>query len=46
MEKLLKLLKEIRPDVDFDTEKSLVGAGVLDSGKTFLIRNAPRYSFH
>lgn len=31
MEKLLKLLKEIRPGVDFDTEKSLVGAGVLDS---------------
>ena len=31
MEKLLKLLKEIRPDVDFDTEKSLVGAEVLDS---------------
>ncbi len=31
MEKLLKLLKEIRPDVDFEKEESLIGAGVLDS---------------
>ena len=31
MEKLLKLLKGIRPDVDFEKEESLIGAGVLDS---------------
>lgn len=31
MEKLLELLKNIRPDVDFENEKSLVDEGILDS---------------
>lgn len=31
MEKLLAILNEIRPDVDFTTEKDLVGGGILDS---------------
>lgn len=31
MEKLLAILSEIRPDVDFATEDDLVGGGVLDS---------------
>ena len=30
-EQLLKLLKEIRPDVDFENEKKLMDNGVLDS---------------
>ena len=31
MEKLLKILKSIRPDVDFANEKKLIDDGVLDS---------------
>lgn len=31
MEKLLELLGEIRPDVDFANNKSLIDGGVLDS---------------
>ena len=31
MEKLLEILKGIRPDVDFDNETSLVDDGILDS---------------
>lgn len=31
MEKLLKILKEIRPDVDFQNEKYLIDDGILDS---------------
>ena len=31
MEKLLKLLADIRPDVDFATEINLVTDGILDS---------------
>ena len=31
MEKLLEILKGIRPDVDFENETSLVDDGVLDS---------------
>lgn len=31
MEKLLELLKNIRPDVDFENETSLIDDGVLDS---------------
>lgn len=31
MEKLLTLLKEIRPDVDFENETSLIDDGILDS---------------
>ncbi len=31
MEKLLEVLEEIRPDVDFANEKALIDDGVLDS---------------
>lgn len=31
MEKLLQLLGEIRPDVDFENEISLIDDGILDS---------------
>lgn len=31
MEKLLEILKNIRPDVDFENETSLIDDGVLDS---------------
>ena len=31
MEKLMKILMDIRPDVDFENEKSLIDDGYLDS---------------
>ena len=31
MEQLLEILSEIRPDVDFENEDSLVTGGILDS---------------
>lgn len=31
MEKLLELLKNIRPDVDFENETELIDEGILDS---------------
>lgn len=31
MEKLLQILKTIRPDVDFKNEKALIDDGILDS---------------
>ncbi len=31
MEELMEILEELRPDVDFTNEKSLVTGGVLDS---------------
>ncbi len=31
MEELLKLLKEVRPDVDFENETALIDDGILDS---------------
>jgi acyl carrier protein len=31
MEELMAILEEIRPDVDFETEKFLVKDGILDS---------------
>ena len=31
MEKLLEILKGIRPDVDFENEKLLIDDGILDS---------------
>lgn len=31
MEKVLEILEELRPDVDFENEESLVDGGVLDS---------------
>ena len=30
-EQLLNLLKEVRPDVDFENEKELIDGGILDS---------------
>ena len=31
MEELLKILNELHPDVDFETEEALIGDGILDS---------------
>ena len=31
MEKLLEILKEIKPDVDFDSEKALIDNDIFDS---------------
>ena len=31
MEKLMSILKELRPEVDFEKEKSLIDGGILDS---------------
>ena len=31
MQKLLEILKEVRPDVEFENETSLIDGGVLDS---------------
>ncbi len=31
MDKLIEILKEIHPDVDFETENALVDDGILDS---------------
>jgi len=31
VEKLLNILKEIHPDVDFTSEQDLIGDGILDS---------------
>ena len=31
MDKLLEILKEIRPDVDFENETELIDEGILDS---------------
>lgn len=31
MNKLLEILKEIRPDVDFENENELIDEGILDS---------------
>jgi acyl carrier protein len=31
LEKLYELLREMRPDVDFENEKALIDSGILDS---------------
>lgn len=31
MEKIMKILKELRPDVDFSAEKELIDGGILSS---------------
>jgi len=31
MDKLLKILKELRPEVDFETQTKLIDEGILDS---------------
>lgn len=37
MEKLLELLAEIRPDVDFENQTALIDSGILDSLNIFEI---------
>ncbi|MCH5296355.1 MAG: acyl carrier protein [Ruminococcus sp.] len=31
MDELLQILEDLRPDVDFETEKQLIGDGILES---------------
>lgn len=31
MEKIMEILKELRPDVDFTTQKELIDGGILSS---------------
>jgi len=31
MENILKILQEVRPDIDFNSEKNLINDGLLDS---------------
>ena len=31
MEKLIEILEELHPDVDFETEEALIDGGILDS---------------
>ncbi|MBD5464988.1 MAG: acyl carrier protein [Lachnospiraceae bacterium] len=31
MEKLMKILKELRPEIDFEKETNLIDGGILDS---------------
>jgi acyl carrier protein len=31
MEKILEILNEVRPDIDFEDEKELIDSGLLDS---------------
>ncbi len=31
MEELMEILEDLRPDVDFETEKALIADGILDS---------------
>lgn len=40
MENLIRILKEVRPDVDFENEKELVDGKVLDSFDIIAIVNA------
>ena len=39
MDKLMKILKNVRDDVDFENEKSLITDGILDSFDTINIDN-------
>ncbi len=45
MEELLKILSEIRPDVDFKTEKQLIDGEILDSFEIISIVNAVDEAF-
>lgn len=40
MEELIKVLKEIRPDVDFENEKELIDGKILDSFDIIAVVNA------
>ena len=40
MEKLLKILQEVRPDVDFKSERKLIDGEILDSFEIIAIVNA------
>ncbi|MCY1714050.1 acyl carrier protein [Caproiciproducens galactitolivorans] len=31
MEEIIKILKQFRPDIDFENQKNLIGDGLLDS---------------
>ena len=53
MDKLLMILEDVRPDIDFNNEKNLVTDGILDSfdvitivdeiSEEFEIDNTPKY---
>lgn len=45
MEKILEMLKRVRPDVDFIKEKSLIDDGVLDSVDILTIVSELKSSF-
>lgn len=45
MEKLLDILREIKPDVDFETEDSLIDDGILESFDIISIVNAVNDEF-
>ncbi len=46
MEKLLEILNEIRPDVDFETEKALIDDGIIDSFDVVNIVSELADAFH
>ncbi len=46
MEKLLEILNEIRPDVDFASEKALIDDGILDSFDVVNIVSELSDAFH
>ena len=44
-EKLMAILEELRPDVDFENEKQLITDGILESTSSFTLRiSCPRIS--
>ena len=45
MEKLLEILKRIRPDVDFENETALIDDGILDSFDVVSIISELEYAF-
>ncbi len=45
MDRILKVLEEIRPDVDFKNEKKLIDGGVLDSFDIIAIVNGLNEEF-
>lgn len=45
MDKILEMLKKVRPDIDFNSEKALVDDGLLDSVDVMSIVAALKDSF-
>jgi len=45
MEELMKILEELRPDVDFETETGLIADGILDSFDIVSLVNEIRDAF-